>query len=88
MNRMNSSIGKPNPLARFQLSDTMRKITDTPDICKPQEKLIKKDVSMLSNVEPLAILIGMGVSGVNVIQVASEVEECLYKHEGEGFDLI
>ena len=87
MNRINSSMEKPKLHARFQLSNTMRKITDTPDIDKPQEKMIKRDVSTLSNIELLAVLIRMGVLGVNVLQVASEVERWLYGHVGEGVDL-
>ncbi len=52
----------------------MRKITDIPDIDKPREKLIRRDVSTLSNVELLAVLIGRGVRGRDVLQVASEVD--------------
>jgi len=52
----------------------MRKITDIPDIDKPREKLIRRDVSTLSNVELLAVLIGRGVWGRDVLQVASEVD--------------
>ncbi len=52
----------------------MRKITDIPDIDKPREKLIRRDVSTLSNVELLAVPIGRGVRGNDVLQVASEVD--------------
>jgi DNA repair protein RadC len=62
-----------NP-ARFQLSDTMRKITDIPDIDRPREKLIRKGASSLSNVELLAVLIGKGFPGRDVLQVASEID--------------
>ena len=51
----------------------MRKITDIPDIDKPREKLIRRDVSTLSNVELLAVLIGRGVWGRDVLQVASDL---------------
>ena len=70
MGRMNC---RDDPI-RFQLSNTMRKITDIPDIDKPREKLIRRDVSTLSNVELLAVLIGRGVWGRDVLQVASEVD--------------
>ncbi len=66
----------------------MRKITDIPDIDKPREKMMKRDILTLANVELLAVLIGRGVLGVDVLQVASEVERCSYKHVGEGIDLI
>ncbi len=88
MNWMNSSMGKPKPPDRFQLSNTMRKITDILDIDKPREKLMKRDILTLANVELLAVSIGRGVLGVDVLQVASEVERCSYKHVGEGIDLI
>ena len=52
----------------------MRKIADIPDIDKPREKLIRRDVSTLSNVELLAVLIGRGVRGKDVLQVASDVD--------------
>jgi len=83
---------------RSQVQDIARKMrpagehrplgADILNIGKPREKLMKRDVSMLANGELLTVLIGRGVSGVNVHQVASEVEKCLYMHEGEGFDLI
>ncbi len=61
--------------ARFQLSNTMRKITNIPDIDEPREKLMKRDILTLAKVELLAVLIGRGVLGVAVLQVASEVEK-------------
>jgi DNA repair protein RadC len=53
----------------------MRKITNIPDIDEPREKLMKRDILTLAKVELLAVLIGRGVLGVAVLQVASEVEK-------------
>ena len=52
----------------------MKKITDIPDMDKPREKLIRKGVSSLSDVELLAVLIGKGFPGKDVLQVASEID--------------
>ena len=53
----------------------MKKISDIPDIDKPREKLIRKGASSLSDVELLAVLIGKGFLGKDVLEVASEVED-------------
>lgn len=52
-----------------------KKISDIPDIDKPREKLIRKGASSLSDVELLAVLIGKGFLGKDVLEVASEVED-------------
>ena len=52
----------------------MKKISEIPDIDKPREKLIRKGASSLSDLELLAVLIGKGFLGKDVLEVASEVE--------------
>jgi DNA repair protein RadC len=52
----------------------MKKISDIPDIDKPREKLIQRGASSLSDIELLAVLIGKGFKGKDVLQVASEIE--------------
>jgi len=52
----------------------MKKIADIPDIDKPREKLIRRGASSLSDVELLAVIIGRGFPGKDVLQVASEIE--------------
>jgi DNA repair protein radc len=53
----------------------MKKIKDLPDIDKPREKIVKKGVFSLSDVELLAVIIGKGFKGKDVLQVASEIEQ-------------
>jgi len=52
----------------------MKKISDIPDIDKPREKLVRRGASSLSDIELLAVLIGRGFPGKDVLQVASEIE--------------
>ena len=52
----------------------MKKIADIPDIDKPREKLIRRGASSLSDMELLAVIIGRGFPGKDVLQVASEIE--------------
>ncbi len=51
----------------------MKKIADIPDIDKPREKLIRRGASSLSDIELLAVIIGRGFPGKDVLQVASEI---------------
>jgi len=53
----------------------MKKLKDLPDIDKPREKIVNKGVSSLSDVELLAVIIGKGFKGKDVLQVASEIEQ-------------
>jgi len=48
------------------------KIRDIPKSDRPREKLIKHGVKFLTNSELLAILVGSGYQGKNVIQLAKE----------------
>jgi len=52
----------------------MKKISDIPDIDKPREKLVRRGASSLLDVELLAVIIGRGFPGKDVLQVASEIE--------------
>jgi len=52
----------------------MRKIAEIPDVDKPREKLVQKGAASLSDVELLAVIIGKGCAGKDVLQVASEIE--------------
>jgi DNA repair protein RadC len=51
----------------------MKKIADIPDIDKPREKLIRRGASSLSDMELLAVIIGQGFPGKDVLQVASAI---------------
>jgi len=51
------------------------KIKDLPKIERPREKLVAKGPENLKNKELLAILLGTGVEGKNVIEVAEQILE-------------
>lgn len=57
----------------------MKRIKELPDFDRPREKLAKKGPRALSDVELLAIIIGRGVSGRDVLQIATEVSKTLKK---------
>ncbi len=59
----------------------MTKIKDIPKIDRPREKLIKYGPDKLSNSELLAILLGTGVKGVNVVELSNKI---LKKFSSEG----
>jgi DNA repair protein RadC len=46
---------------------------DIPEVCRPRERLIASGVKALSDVELLAIILGTGAPGKNVIQLAREL---------------
>ncbi|MEW6667767.1 MAG: DNA repair protein RadC [Thermodesulfobacteriota bacterium] len=51
----------------------MRRIKDIPDFDRPREKLAEKGPEALSDAELLAVLLGSGVRGRNVFQVARSI---------------
>ena len=53
----------------------MAKIKDLPKIERPREKFIAKGAENLKDKELLAILLGTGVEGKNVIEVAASILE-------------
>ncbi|NQU77100.1 hypothetical protein HQ544_00195, partial [Candidatus Falkowbacteria bacterium] len=57
------------------------KIKDLPKIERPREKLIKYGTAKLSSSELLAIILGTGSQGLNVIELS---EKILKKFSGEG----
>ena len=46
---------------------------DIPEVCRPRERLLASGVKALSDVELLAIILGTGAPGKNVIQLAREL---------------
>ena len=48
----------------------MKKIADIPKLERPREKLQKKGAEALSDLELMAILLGKGVQGHDVLSVA------------------
>jgi DNA repair proteins len=53
----------------------MKKIRDLPDFDRPREKLAKKGPKALSDVELIASIIGKGVPGKDVFQIATEISK-------------
>ena len=49
------------------------KIKDIPKIDRPREKLISKGPQNLKDEELLAIILGTGIEGKNVIEVARQI---------------
>lgn len=49
------------------------KIKDLPRVDRPREKLIKYGPEKLSNSELLAILLGTGIKGINVIELSNKI---------------
>jgi DNA repair protein RadC len=52
---------------------TMYLMRDIPEVCRPRERLLKSGVKSLSDAELLAIVLGTGAPGKNVIQLAREL---------------
>ena len=51
----------------------MTKIKDLPKVDRPREKLEKYGPEKLSHSELLAILLGTGTKGVNVVELANKI---------------
>lgn len=49
------------------------KIKDLPKVDRPREKLIKYGPGKLSNSELLAILLGTGIKGINVVELSNRI---------------
>ncbi|MDD5451169.1 MAG: DNA repair protein RadC [Desulfovibrionales bacterium] len=61
----------------------MRNIKDLPNFDRPREKLAAQGPEALSDIELLAILLGSGVKGKNVFQVAQSILRRLDKDKGK-----
>ncbi|EKD65294.1 MAG: hypothetical protein ACD_50C00139G0004, partial [uncultured bacterium] len=59
----------------------MAKIKDLPRVDRPREKLEKYGPEKLSHSELLAIILGTGSKGINVIELANKI---LKKFSGDG----
>jgi DNA repair protein RadC len=55
----------------------MKRIKELPDFDRPREKLIRKGPEALSDIELIAIIIGKGVPGKDVFQIANEISKTL-----------
>ncbi|NCB12393.1 MAG: JAB domain-containing protein [Erysipelotrichia bacterium] len=64
----------------------MKSITQLENIDKPREKLIKKGANALKNYELLAVLLGSGVKGKDVISLSTEIIK-LFEEDFENINL-
>ena len=64
----------------------MKSITQLENIDKPREKLIKKGEKALKNYELLAIILGSGVQGKDVIKLSHEIIK-LFEEDFENLSL-
>lgn len=59
----------------------MKSIKDIPDFDRPREKMAAKGPESLSDAELLAILLGSGVKGKDVLKIAHDILRRLDKHK-------
>ncbi len=64
----------------------MKSISQLEDIDKPREKLLKKGPNALKNYELLAVLLGSGVKGKDVISLSNEIIK-LFEEDFENINL-
>lgn len=57
----------------------MTKIKDLPSVDRPREKLEKYGTAKLSTTELLAILLGSGIKGLNVLQLSKKILDVIVK---------
>lgn len=60
----------------------MRSISEIPKIERPREKLLDKGVKSLSDLELLAIMLGTGIKGNDVMSVANRILKLLDRGKG------
>jgi len=60
----------------------MKKMRDLPNHDRPREKLAERGAKALTDVELIALLLGRGVKGRDVSQVAGDVERYLKRADG------
>jgi DNA repair protein RadC len=60
----------------------MKKIKDLPEIDRPREKLRERGEQYLSDPELIAVILGSGNKGQDVMSLASKVARMLAKHKG------
>src|SRR5512136_936844 len=61
----------------------MKSIKDIPTFNRPREKLAAQGPEALTDAELLSIILGSGVKGKNVIQVAQSILRMLAKQRGK-----
>ncbi|QTA93720.1 RadC family protein [Desulfonema magnum] len=67
----------------------MKKIKELPEFSRPREKLKEKGEHALSDIELIAVILGSGNKGQDVLSLASKVARLLVKHKGSiSFDML
>lgn len=61
----------------------MKKITDIPKLDRPREKLQQKGADGLSDLELMAVLLGRGIKGHDVLTVAERILKALDSNKGQ-----
>ena len=60
----------------------MRKIKDLPEFSRPREKLKERGEQALSDIELIAVLLGSGNKGQDVMTLSAKIAKLLAKHNG------
>jgi DNA repair protein RadC len=60
----------------------MKKITELPKQDRPRERLIHKGAESLSDIELLAVLLGRGIKGHDVMSLAKQIMEVVDQNKG------
>ncbi|OQY59446.1 MAG: hypothetical protein B6245_06535 [Desulfobacteraceae bacterium 4572_88] len=60
----------------------MKRIKDLPEFSRPREKLRERGEQALSDIELIAVILGSGTRGQDVMRLASKVARLLSKHKG------
>ena len=61
----------------------MKKVKDIPKDDRPREKLMKKGAEALADLELMAILIGRGIEGHDVMSVAGRILKMIEEDHGK-----
>ena len=64
-------------------ASNLKKLADIPKSDRPREKLIQKSAEALSDVELLAVLLGRGIEGHDVMRIAERVLKTLDNNKGK-----
>ena len=64
----------------------MKRVKDLPEFSRPREKLKEKGARTLSDLELLAVILGRGQEGIEVMTIASKAAKLISKHK-EGISI-
>ena len=59
----------------------MKRVKDLPEFSRPREKLKEKGAQSLSDVELIAVILGRGQEGIEVMTIASKIAKLISKHK-------